>query len=80
MLSDHDKVIIEEIVTRVVEKTVDNRVDRVENKIDKVLKIVTRSDQEHALTKTKVNKLEKRMKKVETKLKIKSPATTSVYA
>lgn len=63
MLSDHDKIVIEEIVVRVVDKIVDNRVNRVENKIDKVLKIVTRSDQEHTLTKTKVNHLEKRMKK-----------------
>ena len=43
MLSDHDKVIIEEIVLKVVEKVVDNRIDRAENKIDKVLKIVTTS-------------------------------------
>lgn len=78
MLSDHDKVIIEEIVTRVVERTVDNRVDRVENKIDKVLKIVSSSNQEHTLTKIKVNNLEKRVKKVEVKLKIKSPTSTSV--
>lgn len=80
MLSDYDKVIIEEIVTKVVEKIVDKRVDRVENKVDKVLKIVISSNQEHVLAKTKVNKLEKRMKKVESKLKIKSPDTTSVFA
>ncbi len=76
MLSDHDKVILEEIVERIVDK----RIDRVENKIDKVLKIVTRSDQEHTLTKTKVTKLEQRVKKIEGKLKIKSPTSMSVVA
>lgn len=80
MLSDHDKVVIKEIVTVVVEKIVDNRINRVENKIDKVLKIVTSSNQEHALTKAKVNKHEKRITKIESKLKIKSPDTTSVFA
>lgn len=40
MLSDQDKLIIKDIV----EKVVDIRVDRVENKIDKVLKIVTRTE------------------------------------
>lgn len=80
MLSDYDKVIFEEIVQRVVEKVVDKRVDRVENKIDKVLKIATRSDSEHTITEKRVNHLEIRVKKIETKLKIKSPATTSVLA
>ncbi len=80
MLSDYDKVVIEEIVLKVVEKNVDNRFDRVENKIDKVLSIVTRTNQELVITKTRVNNLEKRMKKVETKLKIKSPISTSVIA
>jgi len=75
MLSDHDKLIIEEIVERVVDK----RVDRVENKIDKVLKIVTSSNQEHAITKAKVNKLEKRTTKIEKKLKIKSPSESVIF-
>lgn len=79
MLSDHDKVIIEEIVTRTVDKIVDNRVDRVENKIDTILKIVTTSNQEHIWTKAKVNKLEKRMLKVEKKLKIKSPTESIIF-
>lgn len=79
MLSDHDKVIIEEIVTRVVDKIVDNRVDRVENKIDKVLKIVTSSNQEHAITKVKVNKLDKRMRKVEKILKIPSSSESVIF-
>jgi polyhydroxyalkanoate synthesis regulator phasin len=76
MLSDHDQLIIERIVNKVFER----RVDPVEVKIDKVLKIATRSDSEHTITKNKVNHLEKRVKKIETKLKIKSPVSTSVLA
>lgn len=76
MLDPHDKVIIEEIVERIVNK----RVDRVENKIDKVLKIVTRTDQELTLTKAKVDNHEKRLTKVEKKLNIKSPTNSSVFA
>lgn len=76
MLDPHDKVIIEEIVERIVNK----RVDRVENKIDKVLSIVTRTDQEHQLTQAKVNKLEKRTTKIEKKVGIKTPTSTTVFA
>lgn len=76
MLDPHDKVVVEEIVERVVNK----RVDRVENKIDKVLSIVTRTDQEHQLTQAKVNKLEKRTTKIEKKVGIKPPASTTVFA
>ncbi len=79
MLSDHDKVVLEEIVTRVVDKIVNKRVDRVENKVDKVLKIVTTSNQEHAITKSKVDKHEKRLKKVETKLKINLPSESVIF-
>lgn len=79
MLSDHDKVVLEEIVTRVVDKIVDKRVDKVENKVDKVLKIVTSSNQEHSITKNKVNKLEKRTAKIEKKLKIKSPSESVIF-
>ncbi len=75
MLDSYDRVILEEIVDRIVTK----RVDRVENKIDKVLKIVTRSDQEHALTKVKVNNLEKRTKKIEKKLKVTSPSESVIF-
>jgi len=76
MLSQHDQVIIEGIVDRVVTK----RIDRVEIKIDKVLKIVTRTDQEHKLTQTKVNKLEKRTAKIERKLKMPPPSTSVIFA
>ena len=48
--------------------------------VDKILKIVTTSNQEHVLTKTKVSKLEKRMVKVEGKINIKSPSTSTVFS
>lgn len=76
MLDPHDKIIIKEIVERIVDK----RVDRVENKIDKILKIVTSSNQEHSITKVKVNSLEKRMSKAERKLLISPPETSSVFS
>lgn len=75
MLDPHDKVIIEEIVERIVTK----HVDHVENKIDKVLKIVTRTDQEHTLTQAKVDKHETRLRRVEKKLKI-TPSTSLAFA
>lgn len=75
MLTDHDKLIIEDIVERVVDK----RVDRVENKIDKVLKIVTTSNQEHTLTKSKVNQHDKRLRKVEKILKLPSPSESVIF-
>ena len=79
MLTYADEQSIKKILEERI-KPLDKKIDRIENNVDKILKIVTRSDQEHTLTKTKVNHLEKRMKRVETKLKIKSPATTSVLA
>lgn len=75
MLNPLDQVIIEEIVDRIVTK----RVDRVENKIDKVLKIVTRSDQEHAITKAKVDKHDKRLRKIEKKLNIPSSSESVIF-
>lgn len=72
MLTDADKQTIQEIF--------DKRIDRVEIKIDKVLKIVTRSDQEHVLTKAKVTKLEKRTAKIERKLKMPSASTSVIFA
>lgn len=79
MLTYADEQSIKKILEERI-KPLDKKIDRIENNVDKILKIVTRSDQEHTLTKTKVNHLEKRMKRVETKLKIKSPTTTSVLA
>lgn len=72
MLTDADKQDIEDIITR--------RVDRVENKIDKILKIVTRNDQEHTVTKVKVDKHDKRLRKVEKILKIPSPSESVIFS
>lgn len=58
----------------------EEKFDRMANNIDKILKIVSDDRQEHSLTKTKVNRLEKRMKKVESNLRIKSPSSPSVLA
>ena len=71
MLTDGDKQTIREIFRE--------EVDRVENKIDKVLVIVTRSDQEHVVTKGRVNKLHVRMNRVEKKLGIKSGSSSAVF-
>ena len=79
MLTYADEQSIKKILEERI-KPLDKKIDRIENNVDKILKIVTRVDQEHTLTKTKVNHLEKRMNRVETKLKVKSPTTTSVLA
>jgi len=79
MLTYADVQSIKEILEERI-KPLDKKIDRIENNVDKILKIVTRVDQEHTITKTKVNKHEKRIAKVETKLKVKSPASTSVVA
>lgn len=50
---------------------VKKQLDKLENNIDKVLKIVTRTDQELSLTKSRVDKHEKRLT---------SPASSSVFA
>lgn len=72
MLTNSDKDDIRDLIRE--------ELDRVENKIDKVLSIVTRTDQEHQLTQAKVNKLEKRTTKIEKKVGIKPPASTTVFA
>lgn len=71
MLTDADKLTIRDIVRE------EN--DHLEVKIDKILKIVTSSNQEHTITKAKVNKLEKRMRKVEKKLKIPTPSESAIF-
>lgn len=57
----------------------EQKIDRLENNIDKVLKIVTRTEQELILTKSKVSNHGKRLTKVEKKLNLKPPAS-SVFA
>lgn len=56
------------------------RLDRIEINTDKILKIVTRTDQEHTLTQAKVTKHDKRLRKIETVLEIKSPSESVVFA
>ncbi|MBP9702733.1 hypothetical protein KBD69_03530 [Candidatus Woesebacteria bacterium] len=72
MLTNSDKDDIRDLIRE--------ELDRVENKIDKVLSIVTRTDQEHQITQAKVNKLEKRTTNIEKKVGIKPPASTTVFA
>lgn len=72
MLTDNDKQTIREIFRE--------EGDRVEVKIDKVLSIVTRTDQEHFLTQAKVTHLEKRVRTIEHKLNITSPSGSVVFA
>lgn len=62
MLTDDDKQTIREIFQE--------EVDRVENKIDRVLVIVTRTDKEHVITQRKVEQHHKRLVKIEKKLRI----------
>ncbi len=72
MLTDADKQTIREIFR--------DEVDRVENKIDRVLVIVTRTDKEHVLTQKKVDLHHKRLVKIEKLLNIKSPSDSIVFA
>jgi len=79
MLTYNDEQRVRQIIKDEVPAIVDKAVDRIEIKIDRVLKIVTRTDQEHKLTQAKLNKLEKRMVKVEKKLKIPSPSESVIF-
>lgn len=72
MLTDSDKLTIRDIVRE------EN--DHLEVKIDKILKIVTSSNQEHTITKAKVKKLEIRVTKIEKKVKIKSPSESVIFS
>ena len=78
MLTYSDQKQVREIVREELDP-LKKQLDKVENNIDKVLSIVTRTDQEHTLTQTKVTQHDKRLRKIEYKLKITSP-TTSVLA
>lgn len=54
--------------------------NKTSDNVDKILSIVTRVDQEHALTQAKVNQHSKRLLKIESKLKIKSPSGSLIFA
>lgn len=79
MLTYDDKQEVRKIVQEELEP-INQKIDRIENNIDKVLKIVTRTDQEHELTKAKVNKHEKRLVKIEKKVSLKSPSESAIFA
>lgn len=74
MLNNDDLKLIRKIVKEEVKDTVQEEIQPLERTMDKVLKIVTSDRDEHVITKAKVTHHEKRLKKIETKLKIKSPA------
>ncbi len=60
MLTFQDQKQVREIVKEEL-APLDKKIDRIENNVDKVLKIVTRIDQEHKLTQARVSKLENRL-------------------
>lgn len=80
MLTYQDEQRVRKIIKEEFANPMNKRLDRIEINTDKILKIVTRTDQEHVLTQTKVNQHAKRLLKIETKLKIKSPSESLVFA
>ncbi len=68
------KIVKEEItpMSKTVEKTAVN--------VDKILKMFVRLDQEHLLAKAKIDKHDKRLRKIEKKLDIPSPSDSAVFA
>ncbi|MEI8232665.1 MAG: hypothetical protein WCG44_02880 [bacterium] len=78
MLNDSDIKLIRTIVKEEVKDAVQKEIQPLEITMDKVLKIVTSDRDEHVITKAKVTHHEKRLKKIETKLKIK-PASPILF-
>lgn len=76
MLDPHDKVVLEETVERIVNA----RVDRVENKIDKLISMFIDLRDQHGITKARVDKHDKRLNKIEKKVGIKPSTSTTVFA
>lgn len=74
MLNNHDIKLLTDIMKVIVKDTVTVAIQPLERNVDKLLKIVSGDRAEHAITKAKVTHHEKRLKKIEVKLKIKSPA------
>jgi len=72
MLNDSDIKLIRTIVKEEVKDAVQKEIQPLEITMDKVLKIVTSDRDEHIVTKAKVTQHDKRLKKIETRLKIKS--------
>lgn len=80
MLNQNDEQRIKQIIRDEVPSIIERAIDRVEVKIDKVLMIVTRTDQELTLVKKRVENLEKRTTKIEKKVGIKPPVSSTVFA
>lgn len=79
MLTYQDEQRVREIIKDELSdiKTTTNKTS---DNVDKILSIVTRVDQEHTLTQAKVNEHSKRLLKIESKLKIKSPSGSVIFA
>lgn len=56
---------IKQVVKEVLDEEMPNRLDHIENKIDKVLKIVTDTHQELLLTQAKVDRHDKEIKQLQ---------------
>lgn len=77
MLTHQD---IKQVRTIVKEETEDLRqaVERIENNVDKILKIVTDDRQELTLAKAKIDQHDARIKKLERKTGVTSPSSPSI--
>ena len=73
MLNNSNIKLLTGIIKVVVKDTVQEEIQPLERTMDKVLKIVTSDRDEHVITKAKVTQHSKRLKRIETKLNIKSP-------
>lgn len=73
MLTHSDEQRVRQIINDEVPDIVKKELDRIEVKIDRVLKIVTDDHKEQTVIKARINAHHKRLVKVEQKLKIKSP-------
>ena len=79
MLTFQDEKRVREIVKEELAPTA-KTVQKTAINVDKILKMFVRLDQEHALTKAKIDKHDKRLRKVEGLLKIKSPSESVIFA
>lgn len=67
MLTYQDEQTVKKIVKDEI-KPLEKKIDRIENNVDKILKIVTTDRQELTVTKARVNSHHKRLTKIEKKL------------
>lgn len=79
MLTFQDEKRVREIVKEELAPTA-KTVEKTAVNVDKILKMFVRLDQEHKLTKAKIAKHDKRLRKVEKKLKITSPSESVIFA